>query len=409
VTLSPAAAALLRLTLVEGVGPVLGRRLIESFGDAQRVFDATPHDLERVRGIGDAKSRRMFESLRTSAERLDAELAAAHRIGARYITMADAAYPALLAQCPDAPLALCVRGADPCPPGSFPVGIVGSRHCTHYGLEQADRFSTALAQAGLLVVSGGARGIDSAAHLAATRLRAPTVVVLGCGLGHCYPPENAELFEQVVATGGTLLSELPVSTSPAPENFPARNRLIVGLSLGVVVIEAPRGSGALITARLAIDDYNREVAAVPGRVDSRASEGSNALIKSGEAAMVTAPADVIELLESAARHLHAGTHAPRFGSLFQSDADDAAPAPASIQSPVQSGAPARAASAAPSIGTVTPEQAAVLAALEEPRTLDDLCRVTNLAASAVQAAVALLEIRRVVVRRGSMLERARRG
>jgi DNA processing protein len=421
---SDASRALLRLTLVEGVGPVLGRRLITAFSSARGVFDATPGDLEKVQGIGATNARRIWESMRESEEALERELASAERLGARIIALGDAAYPPLLAECHDAPLVLYVRGADPTPVGTFPVGIVGSRHCTHYGVEQAERFSTALAQAGLVVVSGGARGVDSAAHRAAARLNFPTVVVLGCGLGHCYPPENAELFQQVVASGGTILSELPIGVGPSAENFPARNRIIVGLSLGVVVIEAPRGSGALITARLAIDDYNREVLAVPGRIDSRASEGSNDLIKKGEAAMATSPADVIDALEIAARHLHAGTHEPRFApgaalaSLFDhperagGEADGSGPGAGMSESDAGTGA--RGASAAmpadsASVGTagMSAGQRQIMEALDTPRSIDELCRTTGLPAHTVQAEVMLLEVRRAVVRQGSKL--ARRG
>lgn len=422
------ARALLRLTLVEGVGPVLGRRLIAAFSSAESVFAASAGDLERVQGIGAMKARRMWESMRESEAALERETGLIERAGARVIALGDEAYPRLLAECPDGPLVLTVRGADPTPAGSFPVGIVGSRHCTHYGVEQAERFATSLAQAGLVVVSGGARGVDSAAHRAAARLNFPTVVVLGCGLSHCYPPENAELFEQVVASGGTLVSELPMGVGPSAENFPARNRIIVGLSLGVVVIEAPRGSGALITARLAIDDYNREVLAVPGRVDSRASEGSNDLIKKGEAAMATSPADVIDALEIAARHLHAGTHEPRFAggfaggagldSLFDRPGQDGGSADgAGVPRgevgvvPGARGGLAGAASpqdARPSSGMsvgLSATQQQILGALDVPSSIDELCRATGLPAHTVQAEVMLLEVRRAVVRQGSKLAR----
>lgn len=416
----------LRLTLADGVGPVLGRRLVAAFGNAASLFDATPADLERVRGIGQTKARTIAASLRQSAPRLEQELALAARLGVRFIGLHDPAYPPLLAQCPDAPLVLSVRGADPCPAGSFPLAIVGSRHCTAYGVEQAERFASTLAQNGLVIVSGGARGIDTASHRAALRVSGITVAVLGCGLAQSYPPENADLFNQIVDRGGSVVSELPLTTSPAPENFPARNRIIVGLSLGVFVIEAPEGSGSLITARIALDDYGREVMALPGRVDSRASAGSNLLLKSGEAALVTAPADVLATLESAARHLHFGTHEPRFATPHtDAEADDeSAAAPDTALPPTRTLAPAsharRPQDQAPPPGSkgsgptpntltaalaLTPNQRRIVDALTQDLAVQDLVVTTGLDVSTILAEALVLEVRGVISRTGSVYRR----
>lgn len=373
--------ALLRLSLVDGIGPVLGRRAIAAFGSAEAALAASPADLERVEGIGPARARRMHASILNSAAALEREVLLAERLGVRVIALGDPSYPPLLAQAPDAPLVLYVKGADPCPPGAYPVGIVGSRHCTAYGVEQAERFSMALAQQGLVIVSGGARGVDTAAHRAALRVQGTTVVVMGCGFAHCYPPENASLFDDIAHRQGTIISELPLEVAPSADTFPARNRIIAAMSLGIIVIEAPKGSGALITARVAIDDYNREVMAVPGRIDSRASEGSNELLKSGSAAMLTSPADAVDILESAARHLFQGTHADRFApqseELF--------------------------ATAAPTItgASLSENQRTILAALSQPASIDDLCRSTGLEAASIQADTTILEVRRLVVREGS--------
>lgn len=387
---------MLRLTLVEGVGPILGRRMLAAFGSAERIFAASPADLERIDGIGSVKARRIFASMQGSIEALEREVELAQRIGVRIISIEDEEYPPLLKEAPDAPLVLYVKGATPCPAGSFAVGIVGSRHCTAYGVEQAERFSTMLAQSGLVIVSGGARGIDTAAHRAALRVQGQTVVVMGCGLGNCYPPENAALFEDIAARGGSILSELPLATGPSPDNFPARNRIIAAMSLGVLVIEAPRGSGALITARVAIDDYNREVLAVPGRVDSRASEGSNDLIKSGQAAMATSPADVIEVLESAARHQHQGTHGFRFGPPPESE-DEIEASNGGTGSGIEASVTSR------SVQSLTETQRRIIDALGQPATINDLCRSTGLDPSVVQSEATILEIRRVLVREGSRL------
>lgn len=397
----PSTLALLRLTLVEGVGPILGRRLLRAFPTPESIFDAAPVDLERVEGIGSAKARRIFESIKQSADALAREADLALKLNVRILSIHDPDYPPLLLEAADAPLVLYVRGATPCPADAFPVGIVGSRHCTAYGVEQSERFAAMLAEQGLVIVSGGARGVDSAAHRAALRVGGATVVVMGCGLGSCYPPENAPLFDDIASRGGSIVSEIPLSVGPSAENFPARNRIIAAMSLGVLVIEAPRGSGALITARVAIDDYNREVFAVPGRIDSRASEGSNDLIKKGEAALVTAPADIIEALESAARHFHQGTHEPRFAPASESDAP-----PALFQSDRTAPATAATLASRPSpMYAYTPVQQKILEALAEPRSTDQLCRLTGIEPGVIQAETAILEIRRAIVRQGSSLVR----
>jgi DNA processing protein len=180
-----------------------------------------------------------------------------------------------------------------------------------------------------------------------------------------------------VNAGGAIVSELPLRTNPAPENFPARNRIISGLSLGVLVIEAPLASGALITARAAGEDHSREVMALPGRIDATSSAGCNELIKRGEAALVTSPADVLAQLETPARHLHAGHHAARYSS------------PQQEQRP-----------AGPALSEV---QQRLVAALATPRTIDELCQATELDAGVIQAEATMLELRGVVRREGSRL------
>ncbi|MBL0926632.1 MAG: DNA-protecting protein DprA [Phycisphaerales bacterium] len=395
----PRALAILRLFLTPGVGPVLAGRLMHAFPDAAALFQATPASLQRIDGIGPARAASIAGGLRASADLAAAELERAAKVGVRLIARGDGEYPPLLGEIPDAPLVLYVRGslADPRHPhaGRFPVAIVGSRGCTAYGVEQAERFSAILAQSGLTIVSGGARGIDTAAHRAATRVRGCTFAVVGCGLGHCYPPENADLFNQIVEQGGAVISEFPLDTAPAPENFPKRNRVISGLSLGTLVIEAPRASGALITARVA-NEQSREVFALPGRVDSPASEGSHELIRLGAATLVTTPGEIIEQLESHARHHHFGTHAARFGGA---DGDGNLFAP---QQPAEPAPPPR---SGPKTIALTDTQRRLVDALDDARTIDDLVGRTGLPAETLRADATVLEVRGLVVRQGSKLAR----
>jgi DNA processing protein len=275
---------LLRLTLTPGLGPVLIARLIEAFGSPDRALAASAADLERIRGIGPAKAQSFLRGMRDAAALVDEELALAQRLGVRLVDQQSPEYPTLLRTINDAPPLLYIRGQlQPESADRYPVAIVGSRNATAYGIEQAERFAGVLARSGLTIISGGARGIDTAAHRGALRSGGRTIAVLGCGLAECYPPENRELFDRIVAgqgdSGGAIISELPLRAPPESDNFPARNRLISGIALGVLVIEAGRKSGSLITARLALEDHNREVMAVPGRVDSPASQGTHELLK----------------------------------------------------------------------------------------------------------------------------------
>ncbi len=402
--IGPETVALLRLTLTHGLGPRLIARLVEATGSPAAALELSPTGLRRIKGIGPDRSRAIHDALGTSADAAARELDLADRLGVTLISIADDAYPELLRELPDAPPLLYVQGAlDPLGADRYAVGIVGSRSCTPYGLEQTARFAAHFAQAGLTVVSGGARGIDTAAHSATLRSARPgslsrTIAVLGCGLAHRYPPENAALFDAITSDNGVrgaLISELPLNTPPTSENFPARNRLIAGLALGILVIEAGRRSGALITARDAAEQ-GREVFCVPGRVDSPASEGSLELLKAGSALLVTHPEDVVQALESQARHHHGGTHASRF-TPPERGSD---PEPATDLCP---SAPPAAAATAP-IG-LTPTQASILAALDAPRSVEELTRAVGLDSAQLRAELTVLEVRRRVKRRGSLLER----
>ncbi|MFB3894095.1 MAG: DNA-processing protein DprA [Phycisphaerae bacterium] len=283
--------AYLRLTLADGVGAVTFRKLVEAFGGAGRVPVDSPKELMRVDGVGDVTATAIAT---VTAQDVDAELELAGKFGATFITLEDEGYPRGLRKLYDAPPLLYVRGrmeeAD-----AIALGVVGSRHCTHYGMEQAERFGQLLGRAGFTVISGGARGIDAAAHRGALAAGGRTIAVMGCGLCKFYPPENQKLFEQIINEGrGAVISELPMRTAVLGGNFPTRNRIISGLSLGVLVVEAARRSGSLITAREALDQ-GKTVFAVPGRVDSLLSQGANELIRSG-AVLVQDLDDILEHL-----------------------------------------------------------------------------------------------------------------
>ncbi len=390
--------------MTPGLGPVLIVRAIEEFGSAEGVLATNESGLRRIKGIGPEKARTILMGMRESEQHAAAELAEAERIGATVLPITSASYPPLLAQIPDPPPILYIRGEiRPDDLDHYPVAMVGSRSCTHYGIEQAERFAGALAQAGLTIVSGGARGIDTAAHRAALRLNGRTIAVLGCGLSHAYPPDNKDLFDQIAAGRGAIVSELPMRVNPDALNFPARNRIISGLSLGVMVIEAGRGSGALITARVAVEEHGREVFALPGRVDSQASLGCLDLLRAGGAELVTHPDDVIQSLETPARHLYQGTHESRYATnsaLFPEV--DRHSVPDSDE---------RAASltlATPEIdSSLSDSQRTILGALDAPKTFDELVRDTAIPAAALRSDISMLEIKRRVRREGSKVAKAR--
>lgn len=288
--------ATLRLLIAPGIGPATFYRLREHFDDDdERIVDASVNELKQIHGIGAQSAENIRRAIDDADCQRERALMAEH--DAAIIVADDDDYPPLLAAIPDPPSALWVRG-EMTAADYISIGIVGSRKCSSYGREQASRFASMLSQCGYTIVSGGALGIDGEAHRGAIRVQGRTIAVMGCGLSELYPPQHKELFEQVIKHGA-VISEFPMATQPRPENFPRRNRIISGLSAGVLVIEAALRSGALITARLASEDHGREVMAVPGRVDSPASAGCLTAIREGWAALVTSAADVLAQLESA--------------------------------------------------------------------------------------------------------------
>ncbi|MBI4372900.1 MAG: DNA-protecting protein DprA [Candidatus Omnitrophica bacterium] len=230
-----------------------------------------------------------FEDILSSGE-FESDRERCAQSGIRILSILDSEYPKNLLTIYDPPLILYVKGAL-IPEDEIAIAIVGSRYPTAYGIKTTGRFSSELAQRGLTVISGFARGIDAEAHRGALRAKGRTIAVLGCGLDVIYPKEHAKLFEQI-AESGALISEFPLATLPQAFNFPQRNRVISGLSKGVLVVEAGLKSGSLITARLAIEE-GREVYAIPGPIDSMTSSGTNQLIRDG-AKLTVGPEDILE-------------------------------------------------------------------------------------------------------------------
>ncbi len=290
--ISDVARGYLRLQRVPDVGPIRAKNLLAHFGSVDAIFSASVVELERVEGVGQKVAEAVFRARQDDSVQKEIDKAA--ECGARILCAQDEEYPRLLHHIPDPPICLYVRGRIE-PADAVAVAIVGTRRCSHYGREQALRFGEMLAQAGFTVVSGLARGIDGDAHRGALRAGGRTIAVLGCGLGTIYPPEHEELADEI-AQRGAVVSELEIDIGPDSKNFPPRNRIIAGMSLGVLVVEAGQASGALITARLATE-YNREVFALPGAVDRPAQNaGSNALIRESQAKLVTCLEDILDEL-----------------------------------------------------------------------------------------------------------------
>jgi DNA processing protein len=314
--------ATLRLLITTGVGATTHARLRRHFGSDEAAVAASAAELARIKRLGpssaDALRRALDEADTASERRRMAEC------DTSLIVRGDVDYPALLDAIPDPPRAMWIRGrletAD-----CLAVAIVGARRCTAYGREQAGRFASLLAECGLTIVSGGAIGIDGEAHRGALRAGARTVAVLGCGLSVVYPSQHRELFSRIVDAGSALVSEYPMAMAPRPAHFPHRNRIISGLSVGVLVIEAARRSGALITARRAVEEHGREAMALPGRVDSPASAGCLAAIREGWAGLVTSHAEVLSQLDSSSHLLRGAleaaghTDATRKSTLFDTN------------------------------------------------------------------------------------------
>lgn len=351
--------ALIALNMTDGVGPVRLRTLLEHFGDSVKILNASSAELERVHGIGPE----LAHSISHWQEKVDlaGELQRIQQFGCHVVSAADPNYPELLKHLYDPPIVLYVKG-ELLAKDKNSIAIVGSRMTTHYGIEVARKLAYQLSYIGMTVVSGGARGIDTAAHQGALNANGRTVVVLGTGINLVFPAENAELFERVAASGA-VITQFPFNRPGDRQSFPLRNRIVAGMTLGTVVVEANLSSGALITAGMATDN-GRQVFAVPGRIDSPRSKGCHDLIKKGA-----------KLCESAEDILS------EFEYLFP-----ATNRPTSLQ---DGGTPI-------AIELSDREKSVYDAIGEEERSIDEIIRHSALPSSAVSATLLGLEMKRLI-------------
>ena len=357
-----------RLSLVPGVGPRIMRALLERFGTSAAVLRAAPAELRQVRGVGPKLVRKIV----SAEEEIHAEdeIALCRERGIAILIQSGPGYPDVLSQIHDPPGVLFVRGALK-PQDALAIAIVGTRHATQYGLRQAERLAASLSRAGLTIISGLARGIDGAAHRGAIGAGGRTLAVLASGVLNIYPPEHEQLAAEVAAHGA-LVSESPPRAEPLAGAFPQRNRLISGMALGVIVIEAADRSGALITARHAMEQ-GREVFAVPGRIEDRTSRGCHRLIRDG-AKLIESADDVLEelgpLFKAAPREDGQVVHHP--AELLLNEI----------------------------------EQQVLSAIGGDPTSIDEVVSQTGLSVPQVLATISVLEVRRVIRRlSGTMVAR----
>lgn len=282
---------------IDGLGPIKILSLFKHFGNLQYIFDAQISDLTKANGISTTLSKKILNSrinYNETRENVDRELNQLKKINARIVTYWDGEYPDMLKKIYYPPILLYIIGNFTEQDNSS-IAIVGTRQPTNYGKQQAEKFAKDLSEKNISIVSGMARGIDSIVHQSVLNSNGRTIAVIGSGLDVIYPPENKKLFHQI-AEKGLIVSEYELGTKPDAQNFPKRNRIISGLSLGTLVVETRINGGAMQTAAYAIDQ-NREVFAIPGNINSKLSEGPNSLIQRGEAKLVLTEEDLLTELK----------------------------------------------------------------------------------------------------------------
>lgn len=379
--MTPATRAWLTLTLTPGLGPTLIARLIEHAGGVEQAVQLTAAQLAEIQGISDKGAGKHKRAIDATAQgdmlKQEIDLIAKHR--ATLLSLDDDDYPALLKQIPSAPPLLWVRGRLDAK-DALSLAIVGSRKCSHYGREQADLIANALARAGVTVVSGGAYGIDIAAHRGALRAAkggmGRTIAVLGSGLAKPYPSEHTDVFKEIVegdGERGAVISEFPMTAGPRPENFLRRNRIVSGLCVGTLVVEASKRSGALSTARRCVDEQDRILMALPGRVDAPQSEGCHQIIREQWGGLVTGVSDILDQIGES-------------GSLLEAASEQ---------------------SEQPAITEPSSNGKSIVDTLDSPRSLDEIVNWTGLPASQVQTELTMLEICGAIARQGGLFVKRR--
>lgn len=351
--------AILTLNLLPGIGPVRIKRLLESFGDASKVLSVGENSLQRVDGIG-PETAKVISQWEDHADPMK-EIAEAEERGISMITQDDEAYPKHLLEAYDAPILLYVWG-EILPRDKHAISVVGSRRTTSYGLNATKKLTYQLAHAGFTIVSGLARGIDTAAHESALAAKGRTIAVIGSGLGKLYPPENLLLAEKIANGQGAVISEFPLHRSPDKQTFPLRNRIVAAWCQALLVTECPAWSGSLITANLA-SEYGKPIFAVPGPIDKPSSAGCHDLIRDGAT------------LVSDASHIIDDMGELPFSYAGGSAEEKAAPHP-----------------------ELPAEEFAVFSAMSagDEMPVDRLIEATGLPSSAVTAALFKLELRRLI-------------
>jgi DNA processing protein len=350
--------AFIALNMIEGIGPVRVRQLLEHFGESPAILSANKSQLERVYGIGPEMADAIANWQKTVD--LAGELKRIEQFGCKIVIQSDENYPELLRQIYDPPVVLYVKG-DLLPKDKNSIAIVGSRMTTHYGIEVARKLSYQLAYIGVTVVSGGARGIDTAGHQGALNSKGRTIAVLGTGINLVFPAENAELFERIAASGA-VMTQFPFNRPGDKQTFPIRNRIVAGMTLGTLVVEANLTSGALITANMAVEN-GRQVFAVPGRIDSPRSKGCHELIKKG-AKLCESAEDILTEFE----YLFPGSNRPSSQDKGE----------------------------LPAFALTENEQKIYDLIDKEEKGIDDIIRQSGLAVSTVSATLLGLEMKRII-------------
>ena len=384
--LSNETISLIHLNMIQGIGLKTIQVLRDVFGSAEQALQATADELNKIDQLTPAM--RDLLQRKPVQHPIERELELIQEYGCQMLTLYDAAYPASLKEIDTPPIVLYIRG-ELTPEDSLSLSLVGSRDAKDYGRKASYRLSYQLAQRGLTIVSGLARGIDTAAHRGALEAGGRTIAVMGSGLSFIYPATNTDLAEKITESGA-LISEFPMETTPKPNNFPRRNRIISGLTLGTVVVEASNRSGALITARLA-GEQGREVFAVPGEIFSELSTGTHRLINNGAKLVNT----VDDLFNELPRHALSQVQSITSGSPMPEETELSPQ-----EQPVEKRVPEHAAAQPPQITPppdLTPDERTVFDAIEDPSShIDTIVRTTQLPIGQVSSVLLMLELKGVV-------------